>query len=118
MMSGVGIKSDSFNVSAPGADTNILTTSLTPTYGGWFQIFVVLGTSSIFNMTETRGATTFTIGLNNSVALDSGDGCSFTVPVLTTSSYNFQVETNGIIRILKVLEVNNAVGGNSQGFQA
>ena len=107
---GVGVKSDSFTISAPGANTNILSTSLTPSMGGYFQIFVVLATTSVFNMTVTRSGTTYTVGLNKSTALVSGDGYTFTVPVSTGNAYNFQVETDSIIRILQVNEVSDPVG--------
>ncbi len=116
MADGVSVKSDNFTIAAPGANTNILSTSLTPTYGGYFQVFVVLATGSVFNMTETRSSTTYTVGLNKSTALVSGDGYVFSFPVSTSSTYNFQVETDGIIRILRVIEASNPVGmGWAQG---
>lgn len=104
---GVGIKSDSFTIAAPGANTNILSTSLTPSMGGYFQVFVVLATGSVFNMTETRSGTTYTVGLNKSTALVAGDGYTFSFPVSSSSAYNFQVETDGVIRILRVVEVSD-----------
>lgn len=112
-------RADEFNVSAPGANTDILAAAITPSMTGYFHIFVVLATSSVFNMTETRSGTTFTIGLNKSGAVSAGDGYSFCVPVSASSAYNFQVETDGVIRVLRVYEVAEAPGGlNAQGFQA
>jgi hypothetical protein len=107
---GVAVKADEFNVAAPGANTDILATSLTPSMGGYFQVFVVVGTGSVFNMTDTQGATTFTVGLNKSTALVAGDGYTFSFPVSTDSAYNFRVETDGIIRRLIVLEVSDPAG--------
>lgn len=107
---GLALKSDNFNVSAPGANTDILATALTPSMGGYFQVFVVVATGSVFNMTETRSGTTFTVGLNKSTALVAGDGYTFSFPVSSSSTYNFQVETNSIIRILRVMEVSDPAG--------
>lgn len=99
------VKADSFNVSAPGANTNILSTSITPTYGSTLAIGVTLATSSVFNITETRSGTTFTMGLNASSALNAGDAYTFVWPCTPNSTYNFQVETNGVIQVLKVFEM-------------
>jgi hypothetical protein len=116
MSDGLALKSDNFTISAPGANTNILGTSLTPTYGGYFQVFVVLATGSVFNMTETRSSTTYTVGLNKSTALVAGDGYVFSFPVSASSTYNFQVETDGVIRILRVMETSSPIGmGWAQG---
>lgn len=109
MIAGLSIKSDNFNVPSPGNDTDILTTALTPTYGAAFRITVCLATASVFNVTMTRSGTTFTCGLNSSVALNSGDLYTFVFGVSTSSTYNFRVETTGIIRILQVDEVSSGV---------
>lgn len=109
-MAGLALKSDNFTIAAPGANTNILSTSLTPSMGGYFQVFIVVATGSVFNMTETRSGTTYTVGMNKSTALVAGDGYTFTFPVSTSSTYNFQVETDGIIRILRVMEVSDPAG--------
>ena len=110
MSDGLAVKSKTYAKAAPGANTNILTTALTPTYGGYFQIFVVLATGSVFNMTVTDGSTAYTVGLNKSTALQAGDGYTFTVLVDPSYSYNFQVETDGIIRQLLIHEISNPVG--------
>ena len=102
-------RADSFNVSAPGANTDILSTAITPVTYGAFRITVTLATASVFNYTETRSGTTFTHGINSSVALNSGDAYIFNVDVSSLSAYNFQVETNGVIRQLKVSEIPSAV---------
>lgn len=109
MSDGLAVKSDNFNVAAPGANTNILSTSLTPTYGAAFRITVCLATASVFNMTVTRSGTTFTCGINSSVALNAGDLYAFTLGVSTANTYNFQVETDGIIRVLQIDEVSSGV---------
>lgn len=109
-MAGVALKSDEFTIPAPGANTNILSTSLTPTYGGYFQVFVTLTTGSVFNMMEARGGTTYAVGMNKSTALVAGDGYVFSFPVSPSSTYNFQVETDSVIRVLRVLEISDPAG--------
>lgn len=104
---GLSIRSLTFGLAAPGANTDILSTALTPTYGAAWRVTVCLTTSSVFNMTITQGSTTFTCGINSSVALNAGDLYSFTLGVNPANSYNFQVETNSVIRILQIDEVIN-----------
>jgi hypothetical protein len=111
-------RADQYEVAAPGANANILATSITPIMSGYFQIAIALTTGSVVNMMETRSGTTYTHGLNNSVAVDAGDIFTFTVPVSSSSAYNFQVETDGVIRVLRVWEVYDPVTVNGQGFQA
>ena len=107
---GMLIQSTSFNAAAPGANTNILSTSLTPKMGGAFRVTVSLATSSVFNVIITQSGTSLTLGLNASAALNAGDLYTFIFGVIPSNTYNFQVETNSIIRILQVDEVS---GGGS-----
>lgn len=93
------------NQAAPGVNTNIMSSSLTPIYGSMFRVHVVLATSSVFNYTRTVSGTTVTVGLNTSVALQAGDAYEFDFSTTPTSAYNFQVETDGIIRELIVYEI-------------
>lgn len=98
-----------FNQSAPGANTNILSTALTPIRNdSVFRITVCLATASVLNTTVTSSGTTKTIGLNASSALQAGDMYTFSFGVRSTYTYNFQVETDGVINLLLVEEV---VGG-------
>lgn len=116
-----------FNVAAPGVSTNIITqdaqgnsitTGLTPrSKSGFWRITIVLATDSVVDETVTDGTTTFTSSLNAGVALTHGLKYSFDSPFAgvipatqtQTSSpkplaYNWQVETNGVIRELFVQE--------------
>lgn len=96
---------EGFDIAAPGANTNIMTTSITPLMSCRLRVGVVLETASVFNVTETSGATTNTYGLNESVPLAANDYYVFDVPAGAAYSYNFQVETDGIIGRLTVSEV-------------
>ena len=102
-----------FNRAAPGANANILTASLTVQEGCAVRVTVVLATASVFNVVISDGTDTFTCGLNASVALNAGDMYAFSFGLNpnetnsgsgTTLTYNFQVETNGVINILNVEE--------------
>ena len=92
---------------APGANTDILAADVTPTINGSvFRVTVCLGTASVFNVVETDGTQAFTEGLNSSVALNAGDRYTFILgSTRTDNTYNFQVETDGVIRVLQVEEV-------------
>ena len=112
---GANVRAEGFNIAAPGANTNILTNSITPTMGGFFVVSITLSTGSIVNVTETQGSTTLTNGLNKSNALNVGDKYCFTFPVSSATAYNFQVETNSIIRELIVVEMSDV--GTAQSAQ-
>lgn len=102
-----------YNISAPGANTNILSTNVTPALDGVWVVTVCLTTGSVFNLVTTDGTTSFTNGLNASAALNAGDVYTFSFGVMTSLSYNFQVETNSVIRKLIVHEMTGPVGLNS-----
>lgn len=105
-------RSNSFNLPAPGAATNILTTSLTPVYDGAFRVTVCLATTSVFNVivtTVAAGGATFTCALNSGTALTGTQLFTFVFGVSTTNTYNFQVATNGVIQILQIDEVCSGV---------
>lgn len=125
---GVGIVRhvEMFNRAAPGANTDIITADIKPNgRESMFRVHVVLATSSVFNYTvsdQEGSPTLFTVGINASAALNAGDGYTFDIPALkyeTTSvtfgaakrelTYNFRVETDGIIRVLIVDEIFQAV---------
>lgn len=102
---------DVFNQSAPGANTDIFATALTTQYtASTIRITVVLATASVFNVTITRSGTTFTCGMNESNTLNSGDMYTFTFGARSGDSLNCRVETDGVIRILRIDELSGAVG--------
>lgn len=101
---------------APGANTDIVSAGITVPEGGALRISVSLATASVFNLMVTAaGGTQRAIGLNQSVALNAGDGYTFPWSAIKVDqngaavTYNFQVETNGIIRYLVVELVTGAV---------
>lgn len=104
-----------FNGSAPGADTAILSSGIQ--FGpnaSMARVTVALTTGSVFNVTCTDGTTPHKWGLNESDALNAGDLYVFTFGVRSTTdnegggdslTYNFEVETSGVIELLLVEEV-------------
>src|SRR5262245_30542283 len=95
--------------SAPGAATNILSTSISPSYVSAFRIDVSLASGSIFYYTVTSGSTTKTVALNTGTALTAQAGYTFTIACHPDNSYNFQVGTNVAIDKLQVDEVSTGV---------
>lgn len=101
-----------YNISAPGADTNVLATNLTPSESvNALRVTVCLSTGSVFNLYTYDGTTAFVNGLNESNALNAGDVYSFAFPIPnenaagTSIQFNFQVETDSVFRFLVVDEV-------------
>ena len=90
-----------FNGAAPGVDTDIFSSDLTPTQGSLrARVTVALTTSSVLNVTATDGTTTHTWGLNASAALQAADLYDFTFGTDPDLAYNVQVETDGVIEQL------------------
>lgn len=112
-MKGLITRAALFNRAAPGAATNILTTSITPLEGCAIRVTVCLATGSVFNVVCSNGTTTFTMSLNGGSALTADTLYAFTFashPTETNSgsavtlTYNFRVATNGIINYMVVEE--------------
>lgn len=100
------VKATVFNLAAPGANTNILGSAITPTASpSVCRVTVNLAVASVFKGRLTRGETTFDVKLNGGATLVAGSLYMFDVPWETGDSLNFRVETNGIIQVLKALEV-------------
>ncbi len=103
------------DIAAPGANTNIVTTSITPAAGCALRITVSLATASVFNiMYQKTGGTQRAGGCQLSAALQAGAFYTFEIgaaPQTIPNSgsrvaveYNFQVETDGVIRYLLIEE--------------
>jgi hypothetical protein len=90
-----------FNIPAPGANTNILATGITPKKSGTMRVTVNLATGSVFNVQLNQGATNI-LGSLGSGALAAGAMNSFAFGCNPNTTYNFQVATNGIINYLQV----------------
>jgi len=90
-----------FNGSAPGSNTDILATAITPRQGSVrARIAAALTTGSVLNITATDGTTTHVWGLNASAALQAADLYSFEFGTDPALSYNVQVETDGVVEQL------------------
>ena len=101
-----------YKIDAPGENTDILSTALTLSETcNAIRLTICLSAPSVINVTTTDGTTSFTNGLNESTALNAGDIYSFAFPAINetaaglTISYNFQVETDSVIRFLVIDEV-------------
>lgn len=102
-MSGPRILYDGIHLSAPGANTNILSTALVPKAGELkFRIEVCLATSSVFKAIVTNGGTTVGIKANSGDALVADSGYTFDLDVTPSDSVNFQVVTDSVIERLLV----------------
>ena len=90
-----------FNGTAPGANTDILSSAITPRQGSLqARLTVALTTGSVLNVTATDGTTTHAWGLNASAALQAADLYEFEFGTDPSLSYNVQVETDGVIEQL------------------
>lgn len=90
-------------IAAPGANTNMLATSVVPAHVGKMRVTIRLATASVLNVIIVLSDTTsVTCGLNGSAALAAGDLYSFEFGCHGGNSYNFQVETDGVISVLQV----------------
>lgn len=106
-----------FNVSAPGAATNIFTAIEPNHMGSVFRVFVVLETASVFNhvVTDSAGSPVAkTCALNSGVALLANTEYEFWCAGVKTATagtvtapikHSWQVATNGVIAVLTVDEV-------------
>lgn len=102
-------KANEFDVAAPGVDTDILASDITPSNTPSIcRVAVVLATASVFKARVTQGATTFDVKLNSGAALVASCLYVFDIPWEEGDSINFQVETDGIIQVLKAHEVGGA----------
>lgn len=107
-----------FNLSAPGANTGITGGIKFGATAAACRVTVALATSSVFNVTCADGTTTHKWGLNASAALNAANLYTFTFSVRNTHNgqdtgtaltYDFEVETDGVVEQLLVEEVTGAV---------
>ncbi len=107
------IRAAVFNLPAPGANTNILALSVTPTQGAVFRLTISLAVASVVNVTITDGVNTIVSALDNGRTIAASRMHTFVMdvnPVETNSGtetallYNFQVAIDGIIQYFVVTE--------------
>lgn len=112
-----------YNISAPGANTNFLTSSHIHDGGSiWTmsglcsvaRITISLTTSSKLDLRVTDGSTAFSCVLNGDTALAAGGAYVFELPLRKTKDgttnlqYNLRVQSDSVIRFVFVDEV---IGG-------
>lgn len=92
--------------SSVNADTDILGSDVSPSNNpSAFRITVSLASSAVFNAQVTRSGNTVEEDLNDSNALSAGSVYSFYLPIRSSDSVNFQVETGVTINRLDIEEV-------------
>lgn len=94
---------------APGANTAIISGGFTVPTAGAIRFSFSPATATVFNLTATpAGVSKRTIGMNSSVAIAAGDGYTGVWSVSPKDqngnviTYNFEIETDGIISYLQV----------------
>lgn len=99
-------KTDIFNTALPAADTDILTTAITPSCDpGILRVYVCLSIAGVFYVTRTVGAASVNELLNSGVALTAGAAYAFSVAWIAGESINFKcTTTGGVINKLQVDE--------------
>lgn len=111
-MKGLLLRACAFNVSAPGQNTDILSSDLSVKEACTVNVTVALSTGSVFNVVISDGTNSHTIGLGSG-ALDADEihNLSFQIaPAESNSgsdndlSFNFQVATDSVIELLVVSE--------------
>lgn len=113
MSSGLVTRAAIFNLAAPGANTDILGTAITPTVDCEFVITASLSTGSKVDVTITDGTDTHVITLNGNTALTANVMTRMTFPAVAlernsgngnTLQYNFQLQTDSVVEYFVVQE--------------
>lgn len=95
----------SWNVSAPGANTDAIADVTWPS-SRTCRVTIQVGTATVVNLMVDRGGTEFALGLNGNSAVPAGALHTFDVDVLETGdTLNIQVETDSAINSLSLVEV-------------
>lgn len=106
-----------YNRSAPGADTDILASSILPDATCVaFRVTVALGAASKLDVRVTDGTNPFSLTLNDDTALKASCLYTFVFAVRRTSAadgatnltYNFRVKTDVAVNLLFVEAVEGA----------
>lgn len=95
----------SWNVSAPGANTDAITNVTWPSDRAC-RVSIQVGTATVVNLMVSRSATEFALGLNGNVALQAGALYVFDVFSLEKDdTVNVQVETDSAINTFALDEI-------------
>lgn len=110
------VRASRYNVSAPGANTNILADNITPHYrqrlrtdvvgkpASYFVLTMIPEDATIVDLFTTDGTTTFRSMLNEGNPFPADVMTSLKIPVNPALDYNFSVQTNVAIRSIEVRE--------------
>jgi hypothetical protein len=102
-------KASLFNASVT-ANTNIFSSSLTPTYSpSTFRIYATFSASGVLSVVRTVGSATVTEQLNSGNALNANCAYIFDIVVESGESINLRYSVNATALVLKVVEVPTGV---------
>lgn len=94
-------RAEIFNGSAPGANTDIIATDITPKSGtSAARIEIALTNGSPVNLTATDGTTTHTWALGAGITVTAETITTFHISTNQALAYNVQVEIDGVIESL------------------
>ncbi|MCI4411765.1 MAG: hypothetical protein JHC38_08865 [Thiotrichales bacterium] len=101
------LKASVFNTSVT-ANTNILSSSLSPTYSPTtFRIYATFNTAGTLNVVRTKGSTSVTEQLNNGISLNANAVYIFDILVESGETINLQYSANATALVLKIIEIPN-----------
>lgn len=100
-------KASLFNTVLPIADTNLLTTDISPTYSPtYFRIYVSFDKAGIFRVARTISGITITENLNDGFFLKADSSYLWTIESRNGDSINFRYSvTDGTAKILRIDEI-------------
>ena len=99
-----------FNGAAPGVSTDILAGDVNPSQPvSTLRITACFQNTTVFQVMIDDGSTTLGMALNNGAPLGGDQVFTFTIGARSIFSYNFQILTDGAVRILQIDEVTGGV---------
>jgi hypothetical protein len=96
--------SDQYALAAPGANTAFPGTALQPNNKGRLEVAIALTNAAVVSLVTVRSGTTYTLALNDGVAIPADTLYSFSFPCSKDSTYAFKISVDGIVKILQVNE--------------
>jgi hypothetical protein len=104
------LKGSLFNTHV-AANTNIFTTSLSPTYTPTtFRIYACFDTSGVLTVRRTKGTVTVSEQLNSGTALEANAAYMFDILLESGETINLQYSVNATATCIKICEVHGVMG--------